>query len=67
MQITYSLNQIRDIVETLKNPFGLSDYSVVANLSVPKTSLCSSMSQVLKKGNSTEADSTLAKRSTATF
>lgn len=37
MQITYSLNQIWGIVEILKNPFGLPDYTIVASLSVLKT------------------------------
>lgn len=35
--IAFSLNQTQGIVETLKNPVGLSDYSVVANISVLKT------------------------------
>ena len=37
MQITYSLNQIQGIVEILKIPPGLPDYSVVSNISVLKT------------------------------
>lgn len=47
MLIAFSLNQTRGMVETLKNPVGLSDYSVVANISVLKTEPHSAISQML--------------------